>query len=467
MRTEMLMPQMGESIAEATIIRWHKNVGDTVKKDETILEISTDKVDSEIPSPESGIVTELIAPVGATVPVQSVIAIIQSEGSATTSQPQVPSQTSSSTQSSKPEVINVGAPMPAKTPLEANPPSAPSVSASSASSPHTSSQAVSLAGAHAGRVLSPLVKNIAAQHGITMDELAQIPGSGAHGRLSKDDLLHYIDSRKSFSAGKSSSTDTFTGHTPQAESIPSSAQVPARLSDGPGNIVEPFDTMRKAIAEHMVRSKKTSPHVYSVAEVDMTRVSKWREKHKNEFKNREGFNLSYMPFFLEAITKALTAYPRINATVDGESLVIKRDINLGCAVALGEDGLGGLIVPNIKNAGSLNFTGIARGLQDIASRARSKKLAPSDVQGGTFTVTNVGGFGNIIGYPIISQPQLGILALGAIKKRPVVVDDAIAVRDICYITLSYDHRVIDGALGGHFLKYITDYLQNWDMNRTL
>jgi 2-oxoglutarate dehydrogenase E2 component (dihydrolipoamide succinyltransferase) len=448
MKTEMLMPQMGESIAEATIIRWHKNVGDTVKQDETILEISTDKVDSEIPSPASGVISEIKAESGATVPVQSVIAIIDSEGAGSGSSTPKPAETPRQPQQSEPQS------------------QAPQQQAQ-ASQPRQENTSQEIPSSIGNKVFSPLVRNIASQHGISQEELLEIPGSGAQGRVTKDDLLHYIDQKGSQSSAPST-PQKFQSDVQTAEYTPQvRPQPPAAQDFGPGSRVEPFDNMRKAIAEHMVRSKHTSPHVYSVAEIDMTAVSKWRAKFKNEFKAREGFSLSYMPFFLEAVTKALGAYPKINASVDGDNLVYKRDIHLGCAVALGEDGLGGLIVPNIKNAGSLNFVGIARGLQDIASRARSKKLSPQDVQGGTFTVTNIGGFGNIIGYPIISQPQLGILAIGAIKKRPVVIEDAIAVRDICYITLSYDHRVIDGALGGHFLKHITDYLQNWDMNRTL
>lgn len=458
MKTEMLMPQMGESIAEATIIRWHKNVGDFVKQDETILEISTDKVDSEIPSPASGYITEIKADSGATVAVQSIIAIIDSEASGSSAAngaapAQAPAPQVSSPQAA--QVVQQAAPVQAT-------PSAPQP------------QAVSSHSSSAGnKVVSPLVRNIASQHGISQDELNEIPGSGAQGRVTKEDILYYIEQKQGGSQttaapAQTNAAPSFQANVQTAEYTPQvrAPQAPA-VQDFGGEKVEPFDSMRKAIADHMVRSKHTSPHVYSVAEIDMTNISKWRAKYKNEFKAREGFSLSYMPFFLEAVTKALAACPKINATISGDNLVYKRDINLGCAVALGEDGLGGLIVPNIKNAGSLNFTGIARGLQDIATRARSKKLAPQDVQGGTFTVTNIGGFGNIIGYPIISQPQLGILAVGAIKKRPVVVDDAIAIRDICYITLSYDHRVIDGALGGKFLKHITDYLQDWDMNRTL
>lgn len=464
MKFEMLMPQMGESIAEATVIRWHKNVGDSVKKDETILEISTDKVDSEIPSPESGIITEILAPEGKTVAVKSVVAIIDTAASPGS----VPAKKATIIEAvaEKAEEVAPPSPPPVSAPQVSAtqiPPSAPPPVAATSTSFEAQSQA-------SGRVYSPLVKNIAAQHGIGFDELSQIPGSGTHGRLTKEDLLHYIEH------GNVERPHTPTAQAqyvaPQAATTPPVAPqapaVPAKVeSYGPGTKIEPFDTMRKAIAEHMVRSKHTSPHVYSVAEIDVTNIGKWRKREQNAFKEREGFGLSYTPFFLEAVVRGLTEYPKINASIEGDNLIIKRDINLGCAVALGDDGLGGLIVPNIKNAGSLNFAGIARGLNDIASRARSKKLKPEDVQGGTFTVTNVGVFGNIIGYPIISQPQLAILALGAIKKRPVVVDDAIAIRDICYLTLSYDHRAIDGAMAGHFLKYITDYLQNWDMNRTI
>ncbi len=455
MKTEMLMPQMGESIAEATIIRWHKSIGDFVKKDETILEISTDKVDSEIPSPEAGYLVEIKAEAGATVAVKSIIAVIDSEASG--SNPAPVAQKAAAPQEQ-------AAPKPAAVVAEVVNSEQPKTSLASYVAAETISSS-------SQRSYSPLVKNIAAQNGISDSELDTIEGSGANGRVNKEDLLYYIESKPKMgqSSVMASSHHVNSAPAATAPSIQKPVdQTPARISDSATGVkVEPFDPMRKAIAEHMVRSKHTSPHVYSVAEIDVTNIAKWRKREQAAFKEREGFGLSFTPFFLEAVVKGLTQYPRINASVEGESLVIKRDINLGCAVALGDDGLGGLIVPNIKNAGSLNFAGIARGLNDIANRARTKKLKPEDVQGGTFTVTNVGVFGNIIGYPIISQPQLGILALGAIKKRPVVVDDAIAIRDICYITLSYDHRVIDGALGGHFLKYVTDYLQNWDMNRTI
>jgi len=235
-------------------------------------------------------------------------------------------------------------------------------------------------------------------------------------------------------------------------------------TDASGNKVEPFDNMRRRIAEHMVRSKSTSPHVYTVNEVDITNLARWREKIQKSFVARAGFKLSYTPFFLEAAAKALAEYPKVNASVDGENLIIKKDINVGCAVALGTTGL---IVPVIKKADQLNIVGMATALNDIATRARDKKLKPDDTQGGTFTVTNPGTFGSVIGYPIISQPQIAILAVGAIKKRPMVINDAIAIRDIVYITLSYDHRVIDGSLGGTFLNYIAKYLENWDISREL
>jgi len=447
MKFEMLMPQMGESIAEATVVRWHKNIGDSVKKDETILEISTDKVDSEIPSPESGVLTEIKAAEGQTVSVNSVIAVIDTAGSAASPKNAEPAQTIIETVAEK-------KPEPQQTAQQA---------AARVDSPPISNESSQSAGS---KVFSPLVKNIASQHGLSLDELSGIPGSGTHGRLTKEDLLHYIENGSTQILTPAENIPTQPRNTTNNSSVPVRVDT-SPTSFGPGTKVEPFDSMRKAIADHMVRSKHTSPHVYSVVEIDVTNIAKWRKREQATFKEREGFSLSFTPFFLEAVVKGLTEYPRINASIEGDNLVIKRDINLGCAVALGDDGLGGLIVPNIKNSGSLNFVGIARGLNDIAGRARSKKLKPDDVQGGTFTVTNVGVFGNIIGYPIISQPQLAILALGAIKKRPVVVDEGIAIRDICYLTLSYDHRAIDGALAGHFLKYVTEYLQNWDMNRTV
>ena len=417
MPTDMIMPQMGESITEATILKWIKTEGDVVEKDETILEISTDKVDSEIPAPASGKIIKIIAQEGDTVAVKSVIAVIGADGEAANVETQsAPQQQEANT--------------------------------AQASSQESSND----------KFLSPLVKSIATQNNIPISEISNLSGSGTNGRF---DIISYIENKNSNNQASSAPTS------PTPVSKPQTPAAPAINYDPSGVTIEPFDNMRRLIADHMVRSKATSPHVYSVAEIDVTKVAKWRKQVQNDFISRNGFKLSFTPFFLEAVVKGLQNYPKINASVDGHNLVLKRDINLGCAVALGKEGLDGLIVPVIKNAGSLNLVGIAKGLGDIAKKARDKKLRPDDIQGGTFTVTNAGVFGNIMGMPIINQPQLGILSLGAIKKRPVVVNDAIAVRDMIVVTLAYDHRVIDGALAGHFLKFITTYLENWNMERTV
>jgi 2-oxoglutarate dehydrogenase E2 component (dihydrolipoamide succinyltransferase) len=460
MKVEMVMPQMGESITEATVLKWLKNVGDEVKKDETILEISTDKVDSEIPAPASGFIVELIAQTGQTVPVKSVIAIIDTEKSSGVTA-QAPT-----TQAPTPEAKPVAQPAPTQVTQSAPPPvtshAAPQKPAPTGPIQLKSPLADDLTQHGVGiseiakpqgsdKFYSPLVKNVAAQQGLSEADLSAIQGSGTQGRVTKQDVLDYVGNKSV---------------APVAEKKPAPAQPagPALTTDTNGNKIEPFDNMRRRIAEHMVRSKATSPHVYTVNEVDLTTIVKWREKVQKSFVARTGFKLSYTPFFLEAAAKALAEYPKVNASVEGENLIIKKDVNVGCAVALGTTGL---IVPVIKKADQLNLVGMAMALNDIATRARDKKLKPDDTQGGTFTVTNPGTFGSIIGYPIISQPQLAIMGVGAIKKRPMVVNDAIAIRDIVYITLSYDHRVIDGSLGGTFLNFIAKYLENWDINREL
>jgi len=464
MRVEMVMPQMGESITEATVLKWLKNVGDEVKKDETILEISTDKVDSEIPAPASGFLVELIAQTGQTVPVKSIIAIIDTEKSAAapqTSKAAPPPPSAAVPVATAPTPQQPSAPQPvAQSPAPTRPQATGPIQLKSPLADDLTQHGVGLAEitkpSSNDKFYSPLVKNVAAQQGLTEADLASIPGTGAMGRVTKQDVLDYVGASKPSAAAPEAK---------KATAAPTGAPVPSSLqADANGNKIEPFDNMRKRIAEHMVRSKATSPHVYTVNEVDITNLAKWREKVQKHFVARTGFKLSYTPFFLEAAAKALSEFPRVNASVDGENLIIKKDVNVGCAVALGTTGL---IVPVIKKADQLSLVGIATALNDIATRARDKKLKPEDTQGGTFTVTNPGTFGSIIGYPIISQPQLAIMSVGAIKKRPTVVNDAIAIRDIVFITLSYDHRVIDGSLGGTFLNYIAKYLENWDINREL
>jgi 2-oxoglutarate dehydrogenase E2 component (dihydrolipoamide succinyltransferase) len=449
MKVEMIMPQMGESITEATVLKWLKKVGDKIEQDETILEISTDKVDSEIPAPAAGVIAELKAKEGDVVPVKSVIAVIETDASATI---EAPKATPPAKEAAAKGETTIKA-------EQESPNAAPEKQPEKA----TSAEAVEISGdtkstipAQVGdKFYSPLVRTLAAQYNISAVELNNIPGTGSQGRVSKGDLLNYIQHRSV--SGQSA--------TPSASSR-KSAEMPAPTArpqyDEKGLRVEPFDKIRKIISEHMVRSKATSPHVYTIQECDVTNIAKWRSKMQSKFVDRYGFKLSYTPFFLEAVVRALVQFPHVNAAVEGEALVLKRDVNLGCAVALGTTGL---IVPVIRQADNLNLAGLATSLNDIAERARTKKLKPDETQGGTFTVTNVGTFGSIIGCPIINQPQLGILAIGAIKKRPMVINDMIAIRDMVYLTLSYDHRVIDGSLGGQFVQYIVKYLENFDVSR--
>lgn len=452
MRQEMVMPQMGESIAEATILKWLKGVGDQVKKDETILEISTDKVDSEIPAPATGTIVELKAKVGDTVPVKSVIAVIETDAAAAAAAPKEAVAPKAAPAKAEPKQEAPAATKSAPAP-KAQPAPAPQPQAAAE---HAAGSAGEMPREYGDKFFSPLVRNVSAQHGISPVELAGIPGSGEHGRVTKQDVLNYVQHRGSAPAARSN------GVSARGSDLPPAGPRPEYGPDGLR--VEEMDNMRKRIAEHMVRSKATSPHVYSTAEVDVSRIARWREQNQKAFQSREGFKLSFTPFFLEAAVKALVAFPYVNCSIDGEKIVLKKNINLGCAVALGNTGL---IVPVIKNADQLSLVGLARSLNDLAQRARSRQLQPDEVSGGTFTVTNPGVFGNIIGNPIINQPQVAILSLGAIKKRPVVVDDMIAIREMIYLTLSYDHRIVDGSLGGQFLQYVTKYLEGWNMEREL
>ena len=411
---DVIMPQMGESIAEGTITKWYKKVGDKIAKDETLLEISTDKVDSEIPSPSAGLVAELLFPEQQTVDVHTVIARIQTDVHA----PLIPEpeHIQAKTQNLMPEAVST---------------------IDSSLEPAIITKGIS---ADTNRFFSPLVMSIARAEGVSMSELEKIPGSGANNRVSKKDVLDYVERRKS------------GGTTVHVK--PSSAGTPS----GSVEVIK-MDTMRKAIAEHMVRSIHTSAHVGSVTEADVTKLVAFREKHKGDFEKREGFKLTFTPFFVDAVVKAIKDFPLINSSVDGDSIILRKDINIGVAVALEN----GLIVPVVKHAAGKDFAGLARAVNDLSNRARTKKLAPDDVQGGTFTITNPGIFGNLFGFPIINQPQVAILGVGAIKKRPVVIDDAIAIRSMVYISMSYDHRIIDGALGGMFLQRIVQYLENFEL----
>lgn len=442
------MPQMGESVSEATIVKWNKAVGDSVKVDETILEISTDKVDSEIPSPVAGVIAEIRFAEGDVVPVKQIIAIIEEGASVPDRAPVEDKLPPSNTQSNIEEKS--------------------SSSSELADEPDCDSRD--------GSIISPVVKSLAQQNNVTESELESIQGSGQGGRVTKKDFLEYLATKEgptsasegvenNVSVPKSSSADVNPSKPAPLVSAGASAGGSAvSVSTGADKVV-PMNAMRRAIANHMVNSKRTSPHVYSVQEVDCSVISKWRNRFKDEFKSKEGLgSFTFTHIFLEATVKALLQFPYLNASIVDNSVVLKGNINLGCAVALPD---AGLIVPVIKRAEEKNLVGLARSLNDLSVRARKKKLSPDDVQGGTFTLTNIGGFGTIIGTPIINQPQVGILAVGAIKKRPVVVDDMIAIREMAFMTLSYDHRIVDGAIAGQFLRFIVEYIEGFDTSRSL
>lgn len=444
-KVDMVMPQMGESIAEGTIIKWLKKEGEKVEKDEIILEISTDKVDSEIPSPQSGVISKLLAAEGETVKVGSVIAHIETEEAAA--------------QPKKESAPPAKEPQKKEAPAEAKPAPKPEpvVKNEAEVEAKSSTKTVAAGQEHVPRVVktdtdgkkfySPLVRSIAKSEGVSVEELEQIEGTGLSGRVTKNDILSYLEQRK---AGA-----------PAAKSKAAPAYVPPTRPEFSDDRVEiiPMDHMRKSIAAHMVNSVQTSPHVFAVSEADMTHLVRYREQHKDEFQKREGFKLTYMPFIVQACAMALRDYPLVNSSVQDEKIVRKKYINVGMAVALENNGL---IVPVIKGADGLNILGLARAVNDLAQRARTRKLKPDEVQDGTFSITNMGSFGSIMGFPIINQPQVAILGVGVIQKRPVVINDAIAIRDMMYISLSFDHRIVDGALAGQFLERIAYYLSNYD-----
>lgn len=417
-KIEVVMPQMGESITTGTITKWHKNVGDIIELDEILLEISTDKVESEIPSPIKGKVVELLYPEGATIDVGRPIAMIEDDLNA---------------------AVTASAPK-----------AAPAAAAKTESAPEAAKSAPVAAPVveeeEGFRFYTPLVKAMAKEAGISLSELSSIKGSGAAGRVNKADLEAYIASGKKGSAPAAA----------KAASAPMAYSGPVTQPSGRVEII-PMDNMRKAIAKNMVLSKQTSPHVNSIDEIDMTNLVKAREKIKNEFKKREGINLTYTHFTLYAIVQALKEFPLVNASIEGDNIVVKKDINLGCAVAVPGNGL---VVPVIKNAGDLNLTGIAKQLDMLAAKARNKKLTMDDLSGGTYTFTNNGSFGTLIATPVILQPQLGIFCTGVIKKRVMVMDDdSIAVRQMMYGTHTYDHRLIDGELGSKFLASVKNHLE--------
>ena len=429
MRVDVVMPQMGESIAEGTITRWIKQLGEAVQRDEPLFEISTDKVDAEIPSPAAGKLVEIKNQTGETVPVNQVVAIIETDASAAASAP-------SPAPAAPPKAE---APAAAASPKPAPAPAAP------AAPPPPAPAKAEAPGGDAGFV-SPVVRKIASEHGI---DPSSVRGTGAGGRVTKKDILDHIAKGAPPAAASA----------PRAASASTQAPAPA-VSFTPGARVErqAMSAMRKKIAEHMIESRRTSAHVHSVFEVDMTRVVKLRAAHKDLYEERHGTKLTITPFFVKAVCDGLRAWPVINASVEGDEIVYKKDLNIGVAVALDW----GLIVPVVRNADELSLAGLAKRINDLAERARSKKLVPDEVQGGTFTITNPGIFGGVFGLPIINQPQVAILGLGGIEKRPVVVDDAIAIRSMMYMSMSYDHRIVDGAVADQFLALVKRGLQEFD-----
>lgn len=480
---DLVMPKLGESIMEATILKWHKHVGDTVKQDETVLDIATDKVDSEVPSTAEGVITEILFNINDVVPIGTVIARIRTGADASGTDTQAEAEPAavsmmeiaSAQNNVAEEAVSPTAvaenyyaekEVPFTPPQPQQPPAAP-----------TETTVIN-------RFYSPLVLNIANSEGIALSELERIPGSGNEGRVTKKDILQYVADKKAGTIPAYTAPAAPAVVTPAEKSVPavftttpaSSAEtnfVPltssGKLSDpakvvvsGATEIVE-MDRMRKLIAKHMVASVQTSPHVTSFAEADVTHMVQWRQRVKNEFERREGTKLTFTPMFVECIVNVIKRHPLINCSLDGDNIIIKKDINIGMATALPS---GNLIVPVIKGADQLNIVGLSKAVNGLADAARNNKLKPEDTQGGTFTLTNVGTFGSLMGTPIINQPQVAILAVGAIKKRAVVIEskegDTIGIRHMMYLSLSYDHRIVDGSLGAGFLSEVAKEFEKWD-----
>jgi 2-oxoglutarate dehydrogenase E2 component (dihydrolipoamide succinyltransferase) len=448
------MPKMGESIMEATVLKWLKNPGDEVKQDETVLEIATDKVDSEVPSTSEGIIEEILYKVNDVVPVGAVIARIRTaaNGNGTAQQ-----QTQQNTHKTEQQPV-AGKPEPAR----------------QAEKNENETSEAEIAGT-INRFYSPLVMNIASSEGISMQELESIQGTGNEGRVTKKDILQFVENKKQGKTSPAGKTtfDTRPEIRPQENKEPAGTGVqratppaqPPAVYTGNVEIIE-MDRMRRLIADHMVRSKQTSPHVTSFSEADVTNLVLWREKVKTDFEKREGTKITYTHLFVEAVVRCIKKYPLINCSLDGDKIIIKKDINIGLATALPS---GNLIVPVIKNADQYNLVGLAKQVNALADSARNNRLKPEETQGGTFTLTNVGTFGSLMGTPIINQPQVAILAVGIIKKRPVVIEtavgDSIAIRHMMYLSMSYDHRIVDGSLGATFLTMVANELENFDPER--
>lgn len=442
---ELLMPKLGESIIEATILTWNKQVGDSVAVDESVLEIATDKVDSEVPSEVEGKITKLLFNEGDVVPVGEAVALIETEGG--------------DSSSSKEEEETIATPK-AVQEIE-----------------NTVQQAVetvqteSLTNSEGSRFYSPLVLNIAKEENISMSELETVPGTGKDGRVTKDDLKIYLKGgptkvhriKGQIQAKPASGAPVQNGGPIYAKGN----QTSGNTVSGNVEVIE-MDRMRKMISKHMVNSVQTSPHVTTFVEADVTNIVNWRNKIKNDFQKREGEKITFTPIFMEIVAKVLKEFPYVNCSLDGENIILKKDINLGMAAALPS---GNLIVPVIKNIDQLNLMGITKKVNDLATRARAGKLKPDETAGGTYTLTNVGSFGNVMGTPIINQPQVGILAVGSIQKKPVVLEtpqgDVIAIRHMMFLSHSYDHRIVDGAMGGRFVKRVADLLEEFDINREI
>jgi pyruvate dehydrogenase E2 component (dihydrolipoamide acetyltransferase) len=448
MAVDVIMPQMGESIFEGTITKWLKKAGDKIERDEPLFEISTDKVDAEIPSPSAGVLKEIKVTEGQTVPIQTIVAVIEVEGAATSAPAAAPAkQEAAKPASSTAAPVKAPVPAPAPAPASAAPSAQPGVVSSSGERVRS----------------SPLVRKIARENNI---DVAQVPGTGAGGRVSKQDILGAVESGSRATSGVAPTAQTSAPARPSAPppatgGAPASGvlenAVPREKMYFGHYEVQPMSVMRQRIAEHMVLSKHVSPHVYSVDEVNVTGIAALRTKMKAKFEEASGTKLTFMPFFVRAAVEALRAFPTVNSSVDGTNIILHKECNIGIAVALDW----GLIVPVIKNAEEKNFLGIARSMNDLAERARAKKLKPDEVAEGTFAITNPGVFGGLFGLPVINQPNVAILGLGTIEKRPVVVDDAIAIRSMVYLTLSYDHRVVDGATAHQFMAKIKHTLENW------
>lgn len=448
-QVEIRLPKMGESVTEATITNWLKNVGDTVEIDEPLVEVATDKVDNELPSEAGGTLVKILFEKDQVAQVGDVIAIISTEGGAIID---APKETAPSTTATPTTTIASGA-------------------------TNTTTTAI----VNGDRFYSPLVKSIASKEGLSQQELDTVPGTGKENRVTKQDILNYIENRgnapvATATAAPSTPTTNVTAPAKPAENNTVTGNVPAFIANmkipvampNPGDEIIEMDRMRKLIADNMVMSKHVSPHVTSFVEADVTNIVLWRNKNKKAFKAREGENLTFTPIFVEAIAKAIKDFPLINISVSGNQIIRRKDINVGMATALPS---GNLIVPVIKNADRLNLTGLAKAVNALADSARNNKLKPEDIQGGTYTISNVGTFGNVMGTPIIPQPQVAIMALGAIRKMPAVVEtpegDFIGIRHKMFLSHSYDHRVVDGSLGGMFVKRVAEYLEQFDINREI